>query len=131
MSWETKTISRQPDGVAPDGSEVYLGLECSRGGLAVFVLPAGRVSRAVRHRTIEEVWFFMDGEGEMWRRSGESEELCRVIEKYAARYESTCLPSVSSTARMEARVSSFSRAGDIFNRRRARQARGQASRAGQ
>ena len=78
MPWETKTISRQPDGIAPDGSEVFLGLECSRGGLAVFVLPAGRISTAVRHRTIEEVWFFIEGEGELWRRSGESEELCHV-----------------------------------------------------
>ena len=78
MPWETKSISRQPDDRAPDGSEVYLGLQCSRGGLAVFVLPAGRTSRAVRHRTIEEVWFFIDGEGEMWRRGGESEELCHV-----------------------------------------------------
>jgi mannose-6-phosphate isomerase-like protein (cupin superfamily) len=76
--WETKTISPQRDGVAPDGSEVHLGLECSRGGLAVFVLPAGRVSRAVRHATIEEVWFFIEGEGELWRRSGEAEEVCRV-----------------------------------------------------
>jgi len=78
VPWETKSISLQPDDRAPDGSEVYLGLQCSRGGLAVFVLPAGRTSRAVRHRTIEEVWFFIDGEGEMWRRSGEAEELCHV-----------------------------------------------------
>jgi mannose-6-phosphate isomerase-like protein (cupin superfamily) len=78
MLWETKAIGRQPDLHAPDGSEVYLGLECSRGGLAVFVLPAGTVSRAVRHATIEEVWFFIDGEGELWRRSGESEETCPV-----------------------------------------------------
>ena len=78
VPWETKSISLQPDDRAPDGSEVYVGLECSRGGLAVFVLPAGRISRAVRHRTIEEVWFFIDGEGELWRLSGESEEICRV-----------------------------------------------------
>ncbi|MEA2534854.1 MAG: hypothetical protein QOJ93_2665, partial [Actinomycetota bacterium] len=28
--------------------------------------------------TIEEVWYFLHGEGEMWRRSGEAEEICRV-----------------------------------------------------
>jgi mannose-6-phosphate isomerase-like protein (cupin superfamily) len=76
--WGTKSIGEQPDLLAPDGSEVYLGLECPRGGLSVFVLPPGGVSKAVRHRTIEEVWFFTHGEGEMWRRSGESEETCRV-----------------------------------------------------
>ena len=78
MPWETKSIGERPDVLAPDGSEVYLGLECSRGGLAVFVLPAGKTSRAVRHHTIEEVWFFLQGEGEMWRGSSEVEEICRV-----------------------------------------------------
>jgi len=28
--------------------------------------------------TIEEVWVFLQGEGEMWRGSGEAEEICRV-----------------------------------------------------
>jgi mannose-6-phosphate isomerase-like protein (cupin superfamily) len=78
MLWATKSIGERPDLLAPDGSEVYLGLECSRGGLSVFVLPPGRTSRAVRHRSIEEVWYFLHGEGEMWRGSGEAEEICRV-----------------------------------------------------
>jgi mannose-6-phosphate isomerase-like protein (cupin superfamily) len=78
VPWETKSIGEHPDLLAPDGSEVYLGLECSRGGVSVFVLPAGRTSRAIRHRTIEEVWYFLHGEGEMWRRRGEAEEICRV-----------------------------------------------------
>jgi mannose-6-phosphate isomerase-like protein (cupin superfamily) len=78
VPWETKSIGPRPDTIAPDGSEVYLGLECSCGGLAIFVLPAGKVSRAIRHRTIEEVWYFIEGEGELWRQSGEEEETCRV-----------------------------------------------------
>ena len=78
VPWETKSVGEHPDLLAPDGSGVYLGLECPRGGLAVFVLPAGKVSKAVRHRTIEEVWLFLQGEGEMWRGSGEAEEICRV-----------------------------------------------------
>jgi mannose-6-phosphate isomerase-like protein (cupin superfamily) len=78
MPWETKSVAPQPDVIAPDGSEVHLGLECRRGGLSVFVLPAGRVSKAIRHKTIEEVWFFIHGEGEMWRGNGKAEEICRV-----------------------------------------------------
>jgi mannose-6-phosphate isomerase-like protein (cupin superfamily) len=78
VPWETKSIGPHPDVIAADGSEVHLGLECRRGGLSVFVLPAGRISRAIRHKTIEEVWFFIHGEGEMWRRSGDDEEACRV-----------------------------------------------------
>jgi len=33
--------------------------------MAHFHLPAGQVSRAVRHRTVEEIWFVLSGRGEM------------------------------------------------------------------
>ena len=37
------------------------------GSMAHFLLPAGRVSQAVRHRTVEEIWYAIAGRGEMWR----------------------------------------------------------------
>ena len=37
-------------------------------------LPPGQVTTAVRHRTVEEVWFCIAGRGEVWRRSGDAEE---------------------------------------------------------
>ena len=33
---------------------------------------------AVRHRSVEEIWYFLRGEGEMWRRSGEDEGVVAV-----------------------------------------------------
>jgi mannose-6-phosphate isomerase-like protein (cupin superfamily) len=30
------------------------------------------------HRTVEEIWFFLAGRGEMWRRQGEREEIVPV-----------------------------------------------------
>lgn len=46
--------------------------------MAQFSLPAGAVSRAVAHRTVEEVWYFVAGRGRMWRRQGEHEEVVEV-----------------------------------------------------
>jgi mannose-6-phosphate isomerase-like protein (cupin superfamily) len=63
----TATPSETPDAIAPDGIEVRLLPRLRGGSMAHFRLPAGRVSRAVTHRTVEEIWFFLDGEGEMWR----------------------------------------------------------------
>jgi mannose-6-phosphate isomerase-like protein (cupin superfamily) len=60
----TRVIAEKPDAMAPDGSEVRL--------------PAGAVSKAVAHRTVEEVWFFTAGRGEMWRQSGKGEETVAV-----------------------------------------------------
>lgn len=61
---------------APDGSEVRVLAGGVRGGLAQFTLPAGAVSVAVQHRTVDELWIAIEGAGTMWRRSAgvESED---------------------------------------------------------
>jgi mannose-6-phosphate isomerase-like protein (cupin superfamily) len=56
--------------LAPDGSEVRVLLALSRGSMAHFRLQPGQVSRAVRHRTVEEIWYVLSGEGEMWQSGG-------------------------------------------------------------
>jgi mannose-6-phosphate isomerase-like protein (cupin superfamily) len=46
--------------------------------MAQFTLPAGKISIAVTHRTVEEVWFFVSGQGQFWRKTGESEEIVTI-----------------------------------------------------
>lgn len=73
-SFDAKQIPPQPDVVAPDGSNVRVLLALAGGSLAHFELPPGQVSRAVTHKTVEEIWYFLSGRGEMWRRqAGRSE----------------------------------------------------------
>ena len=43
--------------------------------MAHFALAAGETSIAVAHRTVEEIWFFVAGRGEMWRKSDAREEI--------------------------------------------------------
>jgi mannose-6-phosphate isomerase-like protein (cupin superfamily) len=66
------------DAVAPDGSDVRVLPGIAGGSLAHFELGAGETSIAVEHRTVEEVWYFLRGRGEMWRKSGEQEEVVEV-----------------------------------------------------
>jgi mannose-6-phosphate isomerase-like protein (cupin superfamily) len=46
--------------------------------MAHFQLAPGRTSVAVAHRTVEEIWFFLSGRGEMWRLLGNHEEVVPV-----------------------------------------------------
>ncbi len=64
-----------PDVMAPDGSEVRVLCATARGGMALFSLPPGAVSKAIAHRTVDEVWYFVSGSGRMWRKLGEREAL--------------------------------------------------------
>jgi mannose-6-phosphate isomerase-like protein (cupin superfamily) len=57
-----------PDAIAPDGSEIYhLVEDAERASLVEVRLAAGLVSRPVRHRTVEEIWYVTGGEGRVWR----------------------------------------------------------------
>ncbi len=64
--------------VALDGSDVRVLLGLKGGGMAHFELASGQTSRAVTHRTVEEIWVCVSGRGEMWRRQGGREEVVRV-----------------------------------------------------
>lgn len=64
--------------VAPDGSDVRVLLVLAGGGLAHFELAAGETSRATMHRTVEEIWYFLTGRGEMWREQEGKAEIVEV-----------------------------------------------------
>jgi mannose-6-phosphate isomerase-like protein (cupin superfamily) len=66
----TMTLPDAYDVLAPDGSEVRILLSLNGGSMAHFQLQAGQTARAVRHRTVEEIWYILSGTGEMWRSSG-------------------------------------------------------------
>ena len=79
MSFETRTVPRAFDAVAPDGSEIRLLAALAGGSMAHCTLPAGAVTLAVRHRTVEELWYVVGGRGEMWRRHEEREEVVALV----------------------------------------------------
>jgi mannose-6-phosphate isomerase-like protein (cupin superfamily) len=73
--FDTKRLPAARDAVAPDGSDVRILLRLDAGGMAHFELAPGRTSKAVTHRTVEEIWFVLSGAGEMWRKQGVREEI--------------------------------------------------------
>ena len=66
-AFETKRLPSSRDVVAADGSDVRILLALAGGSMAHFQLAPGRTSKAVRHRTVDEIWFVLSGRGEMWR----------------------------------------------------------------
>jgi len=59
---------------APDGSTVRVLARLPNASVAEFELAPRQTSRAVVHRTIDEVWTVIAGRGELWRRQGAREE---------------------------------------------------------
>jgi mannose-6-phosphate isomerase-like protein (cupin superfamily) len=76
---QTKTLQSERDCLAPDGSAIrqLLDLGGRNGGLAHCVLPAGHVSVAQHHKTGGEIWYCVQGLGQVWRKSvGEEQKEC-------------------------------------------------------
>lgn len=51
---------------APDGSYLYYLPRCSHGNMTKCIFPAGMISNAVQHKTIEEIWYVLSGTAQLW-----------------------------------------------------------------
>ncbi len=76
--YKSNRVSDSYDALAPDGSEIRLLHSLSGVSVVHCRLPAGAVTVPVRHRTVEEVWFFLAGAGQVWRKQGEREQVLDV-----------------------------------------------------
>ena len=74
----TLRLPVEGDMFATDGSLVRILLRLQCGAMAHFELSAGQTSHAVTHKTVDEIWFFLSGQGQMWRKIGDHEEVSDV-----------------------------------------------------
>ena len=76
---QTRRLPRDYTVLAPDGSEIRELVSVSNGSMVHCTLPMGATSMAVAHRTVEEVWFFLQGSGQVWRRNEGGESVVDVV----------------------------------------------------
>lgn len=69
-----KRLPKNPDERAPDGSEIRLLPKLNGGGLCHCTLLPKHTSIAVAHKTVEEIWYFLQGVGQVWRKRNRHEE---------------------------------------------------------
>ena len=80
IRFETGQLPEDPSHIAPDGSEIRVLCATNYGGLAHCTLPVGAVSLAHTHKTVGEIWYFIQGRGEVWRQQeGQSSESPVVV----------------------------------------------------
>jgi len=73
-AFETTTLADARVERAPDGSTARVLTRLPGASVAQFELAQGEISRAVVHRTIDEIWYVVSGRGELWRRRPAQEE---------------------------------------------------------
>ena len=78
LDFETKHLPTEYDELAPDKSEIRLLLTMKGGSMVHCTLQPHAISLAVRHKTVEEIWYFIEGRGEVWRKQRDREEVVEV-----------------------------------------------------
>ena len=76
--FESNQVAQDYDTLAPDGSEIRLLHSLDGASVVHCTLPVGAVTIPVRHRTVAEVWYFLAGVGQVWRKQGEREQVLDV-----------------------------------------------------
>ncbi|BCL78771.1 cupin domain-containing protein [Ktedonobacteria bacterium brp13] len=73
---QIKQVPEKMDVQAPDMTEIRLLANMNRGSMVHCVLPPAQVSLAGIHQTVEEMWYVLQGQGEVWlkRQNEEREE---------------------------------------------------------
>jgi mannose-6-phosphate isomerase-like protein (cupin superfamily) len=79
LDFETKQLPAEYKYLAPDKSEIRKLTQVHRGNMCHCTLPPGCVSLAVKHKSVEELWYFIQGIGKMWRKQDEHEEVIDVM----------------------------------------------------
>lgn len=66
-------LPARPTVKTPDGSDVRVLSSTSHGSCAHFELAGDQTSLAVIRGTVEEIWYFLSGRGQMWLASANSD----------------------------------------------------------
>ena len=63
-----------PSEPAPDGSRIYPLMRTRQASVGIIELRPNQVTAPVRHQTIEEFWYVLEGTGQLWRELDTEEE---------------------------------------------------------
>jgi mannose-6-phosphate isomerase-like protein (cupin superfamily) len=79
-SVKSTTVETAERGRSPLGAHIRFLMDGPHGNMIHSTVPPGMVGRACRFRTIDEYWYVLSGEGEVWRRAPDGhEDVTRLV----------------------------------------------------
>jgi mannose-6-phosphate isomerase-like protein (cupin superfamily) len=75
----TTLLPERPDGRSPAGADVRLLAGGPSGNMMHGTVPPHQINRATVHATVNELWFVLDGHGEIWRDDGVTSEVTPLL----------------------------------------------------
>jgi len=67
---KTVVLPEAPDAKSPAGADIRYLMDGERGNMIHSTVPPRQVNRATVHATVSEIWYVLEGQGEIWRDDG-------------------------------------------------------------
>ncbi|NQZ33868.1 MAG: cupin domain-containing protein [Oceanospirillaceae bacterium] len=64
---KTYTLTTEPDKKSPAGADVRFMMSSDTGGMIHSTVPPKQINKAVVHTSVNEIWYILEGHGEIWR----------------------------------------------------------------
>jgi hypothetical protein len=68
---KTTILPEHPAAKSPAGADIRFVIACEAGNMIHSTVPPQQVNRATMHATVSELWFVLEGRGEIWRDDGD------------------------------------------------------------
>lgn len=78
MDVKYKKLAEKYDYLAPDGSEIRLLISSSLASLDHLIVKPKTVSRAGYHKSVQEKWYIIRGEGKIWLKKYNQEQIIKL-----------------------------------------------------
>jgi len=67
------------DAKSPAGADIRFLMDGVAGNMIHSTVPPAQVNRATVHATVSEFWYVLEGNGQIWRRSGAEEKITSLV----------------------------------------------------
>lgn len=75
---KTQSLPNKPDKMSPAGASVRILIQSDTGGMIHSTLEPHQITKAVCHKSVNEFWFVLSGQGEVWRKEGNQEAITEL-----------------------------------------------------
>jgi mannose-6-phosphate isomerase-like protein (cupin superfamily) len=76
---KTTILPEHPDAKSPAGADIRSVMACEAGNMIHSTVPPQQVNRATMHATVSELWFVLEGRGEIWRNDGDESGVTALV----------------------------------------------------
>ena len=76
---KTTTLPEQPDARSPAGADIRFIMDGVTGNMIHSTVPPHQINKATIHKTVNEFWHILEGQGEIWRDNGSESSVTLLL----------------------------------------------------